>query len=88
MLGAAVAATDHRWVRIWTPVVYVGAIIGLLLVLVPIGASINGSRSWIVVGGMSVQPAEFAKLGVVTGMALLLAERTENGPQGRVARPA
>jgi len=76
-LAALVAAIDHRWVRIWAPVVYLGGIVGLALVLSPLGAVINGSRSWILVGGMSIQPAEFAKLGVVAGMALLLAERTE-----------
>jgi rod shape determining protein RodA len=76
-LAWGVAATDHRWVRIWTPVVYVGAIAGLALVLSPLGAAINGSRSWILIGGTSVQPAEFAKLGVVAAMALLLAEKTE-----------
>ena len=54
--GVLVAATDHRWVRIWTPVVYVGSIFGLLLVLSPFGSVINGSRSWIVIGG-NVGPA-------------------------------
>jgi rod shape determining protein RodA len=34
VLAAAVMATDHRWVRIVTPLVYVGSVIGLLLVLV------------------------------------------------------
>ena len=77
-LAFMVAATDHRWVRIWAPVVYIGAIVGLALVLSPMGAVINGSRSWIYLGGMSIQPAEFAKLGVVAGLALLLAEKAEH----------
>jgi len=76
-LAALVASIDHRWVRIWAPVVYLGGVVGLGLVLSPLGAVVNGSRSWILVGSMSIQPAEFAKLGVVAGMALLLAERTE-----------
>ena len=76
VLGVMVAATDHRWVRILAPLVYVASVLGLVLVLV-MGSTINGSRSWIQVGGMSVQPAEFAKLAVVIGMALLVAERTE-----------
>ena len=75
VLGVMVAATDHRWVRILAPLVYVASVLGLLLVLV-MGSTINGSRSWIQVGGMSVQPAEFAKLAVVIGMALVVAERT------------
>jgi rod shape determining protein RodA len=77
VLAFLIAATDHRWVRLWAPLVYVGAVVGLALVLSPAGAVINGSRSWILIGGMSIQPAEFAKLGVVAGLALLLAEKTE-----------
>ena len=77
VLAALIAATDHRWVRIWAPVVYLGGVLGLVVVLSPLGAVINGSRSWILIGSMSIQPAELAKLGVVAGMALLLAERTE-----------
>jgi rod shape determining protein RodA len=76
VLAVLVAATDHRWVRILAPVVYVASLVGLLLVLV-MGTTINGSRSWIMLGGMSIQPAEFAKLAVCTGMALVVAERTE-----------
>ena len=77
VLAAAVMATDHRWVRIVTPLVYAGSVIGLLLVLV-MGSTINGSRSWLIIGGLSIQPAEFAKLAVVIGMAMVIAERTEN----------
>ncbi|MDH2414056.1 rod shape-determining protein RodA [Nocardioides sp. CER19] len=76
VLMAVVWATDHRWIRIVTPLVYLASIGGLVLVLVN-GATINGSRSWINVGGMSLQPSELAKLAVVIGMALVLAERTE-----------
>ena len=75
-LAAAVVVTDHRWVRILAPLVYAGSVVGLVLVLV-MGSTINGSRSWLILGGLSLQPAEFAKLAVVVGMALLLAERLE-----------
>ena len=84
VLGVMVAATDHRWVRILAPLVYVASVVGLLLVLV-MGSTINGSRSWIQVGGMSIQPAEFAKLAVVIGMALLVAERAEGALQHHLA---
>jgi rod shape determining protein RodA len=82
VLAVMVAATDHRWVRILAPLVYVGSILGLVLVLA-MGSTINGSRSWIQLGGMSIQPAEFAKLAVIIGMALLVAERTEGSLRTR-----
>ena len=76
VLMVVVMATDHRWVRIVAPVVYLASIGGLVLVLT-MGTTINGSRSWIDLAGMSIQPSEFAKLAVVIGMALLVAERNE-----------
>lgn len=74
LLMAAVVVADHRWVRVAAPVVYLASVVGLVLVLV-MGSTINGSRSWLMVGGMSVQPAEFAKLAVIIGMSLVLAHR-------------
>jgi rod shape determining protein RodA len=82
VLMVVVMATDHRWVRIVAPLAYLASIGGLVLVLTA-GTTINGSRSWIDVGGMSIQPSEFAKLAVVIGMALLVAERNE-GRRSRV----
>lgn len=74
ILLATVLVADHRWVRIAAPLVYLASVVGLALVLV-MGSTINGSRSWLVIGGMSIQPSEFAKLAVIIGMALVLAER-------------
>ena len=81
VLFVVVLATDHRWVRILTPLVYLASVGGLVAVLIA-GSTVNGSRSWLQVGGMSIQPSEFAKLAVVIGMALVVAERTE-GRWGR-----
>ena len=85
VLLAVVTATDHRWVRILAPLAYLASVGGLVLVLTN-GATINGSRSWIQLGSLSVQPSEFAKLAVVVGMALLVAERTEGRRRAARAR--
>ncbi|MDX6239100.1 MAG: rod shape determining protein RodA [Kribbellaceae bacterium] len=78
VLAVGAAVTDHRRVRILAPVLYAASIAGLILVLVPgVGAVINGSRSWIQLPWISVQPSEFAKLAVIVGMALLIAEKGE-----------
>ncbi len=76
LLSAAVMATDHRYLRLLAPAVYGVSLIGLMLVLV-MGSTINGSRSWLRFAGMSVQPAEFAKFAVVMMLALAVAERVE-----------
>ncbi|MGH3492809.1 MAG: FtsW/RodA/SpoVE family cell cycle protein, partial [Sciscionella sp.] len=86
VLAVVAMALDYRWVRIWAPVVYVAAIVGLVMVLSPLGAVVNGARSWIQFGGLSVQPAELAKLGVVVAIGLFLAERTETRPRAVALR--
>ena len=82
VLMLVVMATDHRWVRILAPLVYAASVAGLVLVLT-MGTTVNGSRSWLMLGGLSIQPSEFAKLAVVVGMALVVAERS----RGPLARP-
>jgi rod shape determining protein RodA len=78
VLGGVVLFTDHRWLRFWAPVLYFGSLAGLALIFVPgIGTTVNGSHSWLMIGGLSIQPAELAKVGVIVGMALVLAERAE-----------
>lgn len=83
VLMTVVMTTDHRWVRIVAPVVYLAAVVGLALVLAA-GSTINGSRSWLTFAGLSLQPSELAKLAVVIGMALFVAERSQGGWRQRV----
>jgi cell division protein FtsW len=52
------------------------ALSALILVLVPgVGSSINGARRWIIIGGQSITPSEFAKLAAVIVVAALVARR-------------
>lgn len=60
-------ALDYRLIFNLTPTFYFITLILLVLTLV-LGAEINGSKSWIKLGGFQIQPAEFAKLG--TGLML------------------
>jgi rod shape determining protein RodA len=78
VLGAVVALLDHRSLRSWAPLLYLAGCAGLLLVLSPLGSTINGAHSWIVLpAGFQVQPSELAKVAVVVAMALVLAERRD-----------
>jgi len=64
-----------RWRRAAVPLAGL-VLVGLVAVLVEgIGTSIYGARRWIVVGGQSLQPSEFAKLAAVVLVAALIVRR-------------
>jgi len=56
---------------------YLIGVTGLLLLLAPMvfGTTVNGARLWLRVAGMSIQPAEFAKLALVVFLAGYLDDR-------------
>jgi rod shape determining protein RodA len=73
--AVALVAVDVRRLRAAAPWIYLAGVVGLLLVLSPLGQTVNGSRSWLFLpGGFSLQPAELAKIGLVIGLAMILAE--------------
>ncbi|MCN9239465.1 rod shape-determining protein RodA [Streptomyces sp. RY43-2] len=70
----------HRTLRNVVPILYGLSLVGVLLVLTPLGATINGNRNWLVFGGgFSLQPSEFTKITIILGMAMLLAARVDAG---------
>ncbi|MCU1693500.1 MAG: mrdB, partial [Frankiales bacterium] len=84
VLGTAAAVVDIRTLRAYAPVVYGASCLGLLLVLSPLGATINGAHSWILLpAGFQVQPSEFAKVALVVGAAVLLGEGRDHEAEPR-----
>ncbi|ORT61784.1 rod shape-determining protein RodA [Streptomyces sp. CB03238] len=72
----------HRTLRGAVPVLYGLSVVLVLLVLTPLGATINGAHAWIVIGGgFSLQPSEFVKITIILGMAMLLAAKVDAGDQ-------
>ncbi|MFH8733228.1 MULTISPECIES: rod shape-determining protein RodA [unclassified Streptomyces] len=69
----------HRTLRTAVPILYGASVFLMLLVLTPLGDTINGQRNWLSAGGVSLQPAEFAKITIILGMAMLLASRVDAG---------
>lgn len=68
---------DYRTYRepvvIWTAL----CVIGLLLVAVLFASPIKGASRWLNIGGLGMQPSEFAKLAVVIFVAALLERRMD-----------
>ncbi|MHB9861732.1 rod shape-determining protein RodA [Streptomyces sp. YIM S03343] len=70
----------HRALRNAVPILYGLSVFGILLVLTPLGSTVNGAHSWIVLGGgFSLQPSEFVKITIILGTAMLLAARVDAG---------
>jgi cell division protein FtsW len=79
LLGAVLMAgallLDYRQMN--RPRLVVAALVAVALALVAVlfRAPINGTRRWIDLGLLSVQPSEFAKLGLVVALAAFLSRR-------------
>ncbi|MEW2121059.1 MULTISPECIES: rod shape-determining protein RodA [unclassified Streptomyces] len=70
----------HRTLRTAVPILYGLSVLLILMVLTPLGATVNGAHAWIVFGGgFSLQPSEFVKITIILGMAMLLAARVDAG---------
>jgi rod shape determining protein RodA len=65
--------------RAYTPIVWGLAVIGLIIVLIPgLGSEINGAKAWISFpGGFQIQPAELAKIAIIVGISMILAEKRD-----------
>ena len=67
-IGGMLLLIDSKLYSIFAWFIYVGAILLLLFTLV-VAHDIKGSRSWLVLGPISFQPAELAKMATALGLA-------------------
>ncbi|MBI3312479.1 MAG: rod shape-determining protein RodA [Candidatus Omnitrophica bacterium] len=70
----------HRWLE-WAYVLYALSLILLLAVLV-IGTVRGGAQRWLSIGGLTIQPSEFAKITTIMALGRFLGSRRQPG-QGR-----
>jgi cell division protein FtsW (lipid II flippase) len=81
---------DDRQLDAYT---YTLGLIGLIMLFLPVvpgvGRAINGARLWVDVGGVSFQPAEFAKIFIVVFLASYLSSKREllSAGSGRLGLP-
>lgn len=80
ILGCALAVVlvvidYHRWLE-WAYLLYGFNLFLLLLVLV-IGTTRGGAQRWLMIGGLTIQPSEFAKITTVLAVARFLGEHKD-----------
>ena len=68
LVASRVPVRIYRKFSFWV----LGAAIVLLLAVLVIGTVGGGGKRWIIVGGISIQPSEIAKIGVVLAFAELI----------------
>lgn len=70
IIGCAILLLDYRIYEAYAYPIY-GAVILLLILTIFVAPDIKGSRSWIVLGPISLQPAEFGKFATALALAKL-----------------
>ncbi len=86
LLLVALSRFDYHRLRPITPLVLLGVLAACIAVLV-IAAPINGARRWFLVGPVSLQPSEFAKLAVLLFACAVLARRPAPRTIGELMKP-
>lgn len=60
----------HFWAK-FAGLAYAASVI-LILLIIPFGKEANGAKRWLIVAGISLQPAEVAKLAMILCLAVLV----------------
>lgn len=67
-LAVVIMLVNYRHFFPLAPFIYF-ACVGLLIAVLVLGHSVSGHQSWIRLGGLRIQPTEFAKIGVLIMLA-------------------
>ena len=86
LLLAVASRFDYHRLRALAPILLVGALVLCLAVLV-VGPPINGARRWFLLGPISVQPSEIAKIAICIWTCALLARRPTPRTMGELMKP-
>ncbi len=76
-IGAAVAVHLRVawWKRLAVPTLLLAVTLQTLVLVTPLGRTVNGNRNWLALGPVQFQPSEFAKLALVLVGAMVFANK-------------
>ena len=86
VLLALLTRVDYHALRALAPLLLVGSFVACAAVLV-LGPAINGAHRWFVLGPVSIQPAEAAKLAVCVWVCAVLARRPAPRTMAELMKP-
>jgi rod shape determining protein RodA len=70
------ASVDYGFLRNAWQAIYWGMLAALVVVLV-LGKTVFGAKQWVVIGGLQLQPSEFAKVVLIASLAVFAADNRE-----------
>jgi len=86
LLLALASRFDYHRLRALAPILLLGAL-ALCVAVLAVGPPINGARRWFLLGPISVQPSEIAKIAICVWACALLARRPTPRTMGELMKP-
>jgi cell division protein FtsW len=86
VLLALASRFDYHRLRLLAPMLLVGAL-ALCVAVLLVASPINGARRWFLLGPISVQPSELAKIAVLVWACSYLARRPAPRTMGELMKP-
>lgn len=78
MLMFLIMSIDYRKMRDVSPIIYFGVVASLVLVLSPLGSTVNGTQGWFTLpGGFQLQPSEFSKFFMIIVLASYISQNEQ-----------
>lgn len=77
----SISSLDYRTLNRQAYIIY-GGVILVLIITVLFGTKISGTRAWLRLGLLSIQPSEFMKLAAIVAMAKYFHDQRLAGPYG------
>ena len=87
IIAIFVVIIDNRFYFFFSWFIY-GSVMLLLILVLVLGTEINGAKSWFELGGLSLQPSEFAKFATALALAGYLNTKRQDLTKLSVIIPA
>ena len=82
----------HLRESLWLPIARTSFVVSAFFLILPqvphIGRTVGGNTNWIGIGSFTIQPSEFAKLGLIVWCALKLRTHDAKRARGEFSNPA
>ena len=64
-----ILSIDAKFYERFSSIIYLASMLLLVGLIIGLGKNVNGATSWYAIGGMTIQPSEFAKAGTALAVA-------------------